>query len=305
MVQSISKVPNETNEADVWLDMARAQINETLRSLIPAAHIWPQDLHAAQHHALMAPGKRFRPLLCLAISQGLGFTDKQTVLRIGAVAEMIHTASLILDDLPCMDDADIRRGLPTIHKVYSESTAILAATNLLNRAFGITARTHSLTPKQCVAISDSLAASVGSDGLIAGQVADLSNSDMSISTVKVERVNALKTGALFDFTVNAAAIMGNANPTQHKALMQFSKQIGLAFQLLDDLKDEVLSEQQSQKTTGRDIGKATLLALEGNKKAIMRLKDYMAVAKSSLHEANLLNESLIAHVIEQQFKLSV
>ncbi len=287
---------------DDWLHAARRDVNQSLEALIPAIETWPKPLHHAQHHALMAPGKRFRPLLCLAIAEGLG-APRGSALRIGAVAEIVHTASLILDDLPCMDDADLRRGRETVHLAFSESTAVLAATNLLNRAFGIIARTHDLSSEQRINLVESLSRSVGSSGLIAGQIADLANDDMSTGVEKVERVNALKTGALFDFTIEAAAIIGQASAAQSTHLMGFSKQIGLAFQLLDDLKDVILSEVDSQKSTQRDIGKATLLALEGQDGAMRRLSGYMVSARRSVMAANLTTQDTLLHVIDTQFSL--
>lgn len=285
-----------------WVKDARNDINVSLESLIPSIHTWPKALHQAQHHALLAPGKRFRPLLCLAISEGLG-VRRDVALRIGNAAEFVHAASLILDDLPCMDDAELRRGRQTVHLAFSESTAILAATNLLNRAFGIVSGTHGLSATQRIDIVNSLSRNVGSNGLIAGQIADLTNSDMSIEAEKVETVNALKTGALFDFTVQAAAIMGKASAAQSVQLSEFSKQIGLAFQLLDDLKDEIMSEAQSQKSCKRDIGKATLLALEGSDAAMARLSDYMDQAQAAIIDSNLSTESTLIYIIKTQFSL--
>ena len=285
-----------------WIDLARTDIDRALESLIPSIHTWPKALHQAQHHAVMAPGKRFRPLLCLAISEGLG-VRRDVALRIGCVAEIVHTASLILDDLPCMDDADLRRGRETIHIAFSESTAVLTATNLLNRTYGIVAGTQGLSATQQVDIIKSLSRSVGSNGLIAGQVADLANSDMNVDIEKVETVNSLKTGALFDFIVQAAAIMGKATAAQSVQLSEFSKQIGLAFQLLDDLKDEIMSEAESQKSCKRDIGKATLLALEGSDAAMARLSDYMDDARAAIMESELSTNSILKYIISKQFSL--
>lgn len=285
-----------------WVADAISDINTELEALIPSIHTWPKALHQAQHHALLAPGKRFRPLLCLAISQGLG-VRRDVALRIGNVAEIVHTASLILDDLPCMDDAELRRGRETLHLKFSESTAVLTATNLLNRAFGIIASTQGLSATQRIDIVSSLSRNIGSSGLIAGQIADLANSDMSIAAEKVETVNALKTGALFDFTVQAAAIMGKASAAQSVQLSEFSKQIGLAFQLLDDLKDQVLSETETLKTCNRDIGKATLLALEGSDAAMARLSDYMHQARAAIIDSDLATEATLIYILNKQFAL--
>lgn len=299
---NVTSVNSILDPNDVWLNQARIDINAVLEDLIPSIDTWPKTLHHAQHYALMASGKRFRPLLCLAISEGLK-ASRPTALRIGAISEIVHTASLILDDLPCMDDADLRRGRETVHLAFSECTAILAATNLLNRSFGIAARTEGLSAEQRIAIIDSLSRRVGSNGLIAGQVEDLANSDMNVAVESVENLNALKTGALFDFTIEAAAILGQASAEQTAYLADFSQQIGLAFQLLDDLKDEVLAEEQSQKSVKRDIGKATLLALEGSEAAKKRLSNYMSQARSAIVAANLSTESILTHIIDKQFAI--
>lgn len=299
---NISSVKSILSTENAWLDQARLDINASLEGLIPSIDTWPQTLHHAQHYALMAAGKRFRPLLCLAITEGLN-GDRSTALRIGAIAEIVHTASLILDDLPSMDDAQLRRGRETVHLAFSESTAVLAATNLLNRSFGIAARTQGLTADQRVTIIDRLSRHIGSNGLIAGQIADLANSNMNIDADSVENLNALKTGALFDFTIEASAIIGKATDEQTRYLSDFSKQIGLAFQLFDDLKDEVLAETESLKSANRDIGKATLLALEGSEAAQVRLSSYMRQARAAIVAANLYTESVLTYIIDKQFSI--
>ena len=148
---------------------------------------------------------------------------------------MVHAASLILDDLPCMDDADLRRNQPTTHIAFDESTAILTATALLNRAFGALSRLEQVTPERRIEMIDLLSYAVGSKGLIAGQMADLANTDQGTSIAEIERLNTLKTGALFDFSVDAAAILSGMRASQRDALKDFSYHLGLAFQLLDDL----------------------------------------------------------------------
>jgi geranylgeranyl diphosphate synthase type II len=284
------------------IDEMRQQIEACLASAIPAAETWPRALHEAQRHALLSPGKRFRPLLTVFLTEGCGGSEtaKLAAVDVGCVVEMVHAASLILDDLPCMDDADLRRNQPTTHVAFGESTAILSATALLNRAFGIISRLNTLSPEQRVELSDLLSFSVGSTGLIAGQMADLYNTG-DASVTEVERVNQLKTGALFDFAADAAAILAGSPAAQRAALKDFSRQIGLAFQSLDDVKDVLQSHLESGKSAGRDTGKTTLLAKEGLADTKARLEGYMDSARMALTRANLSNAPTLDYIVGQQF----
>jgi geranylgeranyl diphosphate synthase type II len=291
------------NDPTAQIKAARAMIETRLADIVPSAQTWPARLHEAQRHALLSPGKRFRPLLCVFVAKGggaVGSDDLSAAVDIGCVAEMVHAASLILDDLPCMDDAELRRNQLTTHIAFDESTAILSATALLNRAFGVLARLN-IPPQQRVEMIDLLSYSVGSKGLIAGQMADLANTDNSASIAEIERLNTLKTGALFDFSVEAAAILAQVSASRRAALKDFAYHLGLAFQLLDDLKDTVMSEVDAGKSVARDVGKATILALAGSDAAKARLKGYMDHAKDALKRAELSNSDLLGAVLDQQF----
>ena len=284
------------------MDVARARIEASLSCLVPAAETWPRALHEAQRHALLSPGKRFRPLLVVFLTEGCGAKPalRNAAVEVGCVVEMVHAASLILDDLPCMDDARLRRNQPTTHVAYGESTAILSATALLNRAFGVLARNAALSAQQRVELSDLLSYAVGSTGLIAGQMADLANTG-DASVAEVERVNAHKTGALFDFAADAAAVLADSPASQRAALKDFSRQIGLAFQLLDDVKDVLQSSQMSGKSAERDVGKTTLLAKDGLADTKARLEGYMDAARLALRRADLNNADLLHRTIKAQF----
>ncbi|MGB0906273.1 MAG: polyprenyl synthetase family protein [Maricaulaceae bacterium] len=279
---------------------ARANIETRLSAIIPPAEAWPRLLHAAQRHALLSPGKRFRPLLCVFISQGAGFAGDAAV-DVGCVAEMVHAASLILDDLPCMDDAELRRNQPTTHIAFDESTAILTATALLNRAFGVLAQLPDISAEARIELVELLSYAVGSKGLIAGQIADLANTDKGASIAEIERLNTLKTGALFDFAIEGAAIISGLSAPRRAALKDFSHHLGLAFQLMDDVKDTIMSDGQAEKSTGRDIGKATILALAGSDAAKGRLTGYILSAKDALARAKLDNSVVLDAVIDTQF----
>ena len=279
---------------------ARASIEARLATIVPSAQTWPARLHEAQRHALLSPGKRFRPLLCVFVAKGAGF-DGEAAIDVGCVAEMVHAASLILDDLPCMDDAELRRNQPTTHIAFDESTAILTATALLNRAFGIISRLKHVDAEKRIELVDLLSYAVGSKGLIAGQMADLANSDPNASIAEIERLNTLKTGALFDFSVEGAAVLASSNASQRAALKDFSYHLGLAFQLMDDVKDTVMNDAQAEKSVGRDVGKATILALAGSDAAMERLSGYIDSAKDALARAELSNKETLNAVLDAQF----
>ena len=279
---------------------ARGTIEARLATIVPSAQTWPARLHEAQRHALLSPGKRFRPLLCVFVAKGAGF-DGEAAIDVGCVAEMVHAASLILDDLPCMDDAELRRNQPTTHIAFDESTAILTATALLNRAFGIISRLKHVDAEKRIELVDLLSYAVGSKGLIAGQMADLANSDPNASIAEIERLNTLKTGALFDFSVEGAAVLASSNASQRAALKDFSYHLGLAFQLMDDVKDTVMSDSQAEKSVGRDVGKATILALAGSEAAMERLSGYIDSAKDALARAELSNVDTLNAVLDAQF----
>jgi len=287
-------------DLDVSIKAAHGVIETRLATIVPTAQTWPARLHEAQRHALLSPGKRFRPLLCVFVAKGAGF-DGEAAIDVGCVAEMVHAASLILDDLPCMDDAELRRNQPTTHIAFDESTAILTATALLNRAFGVLSRLRNVEAEKRIELVDLLSYAVGSKGLIAGQMADLANSDSNASIAEIERLNTLKTGALFDFSVEGAAVLAGSNGTQRAALKDFSYHLGLAFQLMDDVKDTVMSEDQAEKTVGRDVGKATILALAGSEAAMERLSGYIDSAKDALSRAELSNALTLNAVLDAQF----
>lgn len=266
------------------------------------SEIAPGALQNAVKHTLLAPGKRFRPLLTVLTAQCFG-GDEETALAAGSAGEMVHTASLILDDLPCMDDAPLRRGRASAHVEFGESTAILTAIALLNRAFGVIARMDAPDAIK-TALSQSLSHAVGSYGLVAGQLADLDNHDAGNSSKSdVETINALKTGALIHYAVNAGANVANIGDKQRSYMTEFAHQIGLAFQLLDDFKDILLSDKQSGKTAQRDQDKTTLIALEGRAAALSRLRVYMSAANQALTDAGVPQDALLRLAVKQQFAL--
>ena len=286
------------------IETIRGLIEARLSEIIPSETTWPIRLHEAQRHALLSPGKRFRPLLCAFISEGGGLKSGKgldAAITTGCVAEMVHAASLILDDLPCMDDADLRRNQPTTHIAFDESTAILSATALLNRAFGVLSRLDQVPAERRIEIIDLLSYAVGSKGLIAGQMADLANTNQGTSIAEIERLNTLKTGALFDFSVEAAAILSGMHASQRASLKDFSYHLGLAFQLLDDVKDAVMTDEDAEKSVNRDVGKATILAIAGSAASRKKLNEYLSHANAALQRAELSNLDVLTTVMDHQF----
>ncbi len=282
----------------------KAAIDMRLSDIIPSAQTWPVRLHQAQRHTLLSPGKRFRPLLCVFIAKGGGIQNSAVLdaaIDTACVAEMVHAASLILDDLPCMDNADLRRNQPTAHIAFDESTAILSATALLNGSFGVLSQLQHISAQQRVEMIDLLSYAVGSKGLIAGQMADLDNTNHDASVEEIERLNMLKTGALFDFSIQSAAILAEMSASQRATLKEFSYYLGLAFQLMDDVKDTIMSESQAEKSVGRDIGKATILALTGSEASKKRLNTYILRAKEALAAARLTNVETFNAILDKQF----
>ncbi len=234
------------------------------------------------------------------MANGLGRKDN-SVLLVGCVAEMVHAASLILDDLPCMDDAEIRRNQPSTHVAFDESTAILSATALLNHAFSVISKLDNVSDTVKVKLVDLLSYTVGSDGLIAGQMADLSNIKLNTSLEEVERLNTLKTGALFDFSIESAAILSNISRNRKQYLSEFSHYLGLAFQLMDDVKDKVMTQGEASKSVDRDIGKATILAIKGSEQSLSILENYLIRAKKALSKAQLTNLNTFDVLLYNQF----
>ena len=277
---------NHTLSQSDQIKAGRDAIEARLAALLPVGSAAPVRLRDCLAHTLLAPGKRFRPLLTVLIANDLG-GPQGGVIDVACAGEMVHTASLILDDLPCMDDAPLRRNRASAHVAFDESTAILSAVELLSRAFGVIARADDISPDVRATLSSMLARTVGANGLIAGQLADLSNTDSGAGVEDVERLNQLKTGALFDFAVLSAGHMAGASARKMDALAEFSRQLGLAFQLLDDIKDVMMSDVTAEKTTGRDIGKATLVALTGSAASLKRLRGYLDDAKAALDDAGL------------------
>jgi farnesyl diphosphate synthase len=226
-------------------------------------------LYEAMRHAAIGGGKRLRPLLVAAAS-ALFHTDRGRALRVGAAVECVHVYSLIHDDLPAMDDDDIRRGKPTVHRAFDEATAILAGDSLHALAFEIVAdaATHE-DPFVRAELVTELARAAGPAGMAGGQMMDLGAAAASLDISAVTRLQQLKTGALIGFCLEAGAIMGRVPAEGRTSLRGYARDVGLAFQIADDLLDEEGSEAKTGKRVGKDRarGKETFVSLLGRDRA--------------------------------------
>lgn len=211
----------------------------------------PASLKDSMHYSLQAGGKRIRPILLLAVLHELGEVHPDA-LKVAASIEMIHTYSLIHDDLPSMDNDDLRRGMPTNHKVFGEAVAILAGDALLTYSFGVLARLQHVSSDDKVRLIDLLSVAAGAEGMVGGQVLDIEGEAKKLTLAELEQVHRLKTGALLTYSILAGAILGKAQPEEMVALGKFGEHIGLAFQIQDDILDVTGTSQELGKTAGKD-----------------------------------------------------
>lgn len=241
------------------------------------------DVEKAARYSLMAGGKRIRPVLFLATADVLGRTGP-LLLPFACGIEMIHTYSLIHDDLPCMDDDDLRRGRPTCHKVYGEGMAVLAGDFLLNRAFETLLDAIDPAFPETLKAARLIARAAGGSGMIGGQAIDLMAVHHPLSKEELERMHKMKTGALLSAPVEAAVILSGAGEDVSSVLSDFGKAIGLAFQIRDDILDATLTASELGKSAGKDDrdGKSTYVTLFGLKEAQKKLRETIDAATGQL-----------------------
>lgn len=254
---------------DNFFTECRELTDKTLNELIPSSETEPKELHEAIRWSVFAGGKRFRPALVLAVGRIFGADDKQLLCTAAAV-EMIHTYSLIHDDLPAMDDDDLRRGRETCHIKFDEATAILAGDCLQALAFQAIAEDENLAHKIRVKLIAEIARAEGTPfGMVAGQYFDLEAEGKSISIEQLERIHQSKTGAMIIVSAQAGAIIANASASELQAITEYSAKLGLLFQITDDLLDITQSTEVLGKTAGKDLvaEKATYPSLYGLEKA--------------------------------------
>ncbi|WPO98039.1 polyprenyl synthetase family protein [Pseudomonas sp. HR96] len=262
------------------LTRVRDEIENRLGQLLPAVGNERDLVARAMRDSTLAPGKRMRPMLLVLAARGLGCPAEQA-LELGCAIEMVHAASLVLDDMPCMDNAQLRRGQPTTHIRYGEDVAILSAVALLSRAFGVVASTPGLAPEVRTQVVLTLANAVGMQGLVRGQFEDLREGARPRSADEITVTNDLKTGVLFGATLQMAALLGGADEVTSCALQGFALELGQAFQLYDDLQDNCADNAKDQ---GKDQGKSTLVALLGEAHVRERLHAHLQRAEHYLRQ---------------------
>lgn len=275
-----------------YLEENKKRVEQTLEKLLPSEKEWPFRLHESMLYSIRAGGKRLRPILTIAACEACG-TDSDRVLPVAAAIEMIHTYSLIHDDLPAMDDDALRRGKPTNHKVFGEAIAILAGDALLTEAFRIMSRYRhpEIASSVLIDVIENIAEASGSKGMAGGQVVDLESEDKSIDLSQLEQLHRHKTGRLIRVSVEAGARLAGGKPSQIEALGLYGEKIGLAFQIADDVLD-IEGGEEIGKDVGSDVAnhKSTypsLLGLEASKlkaqqlieEAVNLLKDFDAKAE--------------------------
>lgn len=272
------------NEFNFYLEQEQERVNRWLDRLLPAP-AQAGRIVEAMRYSVMAGGKRLRPILTLATAQCLDVVADD-VIEVACAIEFIHTYSLIHDDLPAMDDSDLRRGKPTSHCVYGEALAILAGDALLTLAFEVLARYGLVEGREKMAlqISAELARAAGAVGLIAGQVLDLAAEGSSLSVDALEQMYRLKTGALLETAVRSGALVAGASPTELQALTGYASCLGPAFQIADDLLDRSGTAAEIGKRPGLDQarGKATYPAIMGEVAARRRAEMLYQKAISNL-----------------------
>jgi geranylgeranyl diphosphate synthase type II len=251
-----------------YLRRQTAAVDWSLNRFLPPAGAKPATIHRAMRYSIFAGGKRMRPALCLAAAAACG-GRLEDALPLACAVECIHTYSLIHDDLPAMDDDDLRRGKPTNHKVFGEGIAILAGDALLTEAFAIAAQCKGWPRYNHREIILELAGASGSKQLIAGQVADLEGEGKKIPASHLRYIHERKTSALLCCAVRLGGMSANCTPAQLQALTEFGRNVGLAFQIIDDILDVTQTSEQLGKTAGKDTAaaKATYPSIVGMEKS--------------------------------------
>ena len=266
------------------LEQGRTVTDETLERLLPPASQYPPSIHEAMRHSVFAGGKRLRPILCMEAAQMIAGCVPEGVDELGAALEMLHTYSLIHDDLPALDNDDLRRGRPTCHKAFGEATAILAGDALQTYAYEVLAKLQCPAEAR-VAIIAEVARDTGTiGGMIGGQVMDLAAQHLHPDAKTLEYIHRSKTGALLTASVVTGGIYAGANASQLQNLRAFGQNIGLAFQIVDDVLDVTQTSEQLGKTAGKDSAteKATYPALFGIEDSLKQADELVAAADAAL-----------------------
>jgi geranylgeranyl diphosphate synthase type II len=265
-----------------WKQRQQA-FEKALNLAMPKATLQPATLHKAMRYSLFAGGKRLRPILVLAAAESVG-GKPLNAMPLACAVECIHTYSLIHDDLPCMDDDDLRRGMPTSHKVFGEGIAVLAGDALLTYAFQLAAQTKPVKRHNAAHYVNELAIGSGNQGMIAGQVVDLEGEGRKVTPKQLRYIHENKTAALITSSIRLGAMSANASDKQLATLTKFGQSLGLAFQVIDDILDITQTSEQLGKSAGKDLEaqKATYPAILGMAKAQAEAARLTKLAKDTI-----------------------
>jgi geranylgeranyl diphosphate synthase type II len=268
---------------DSYLSELKRAVDDSLMRLLPPEEEAPPTIHRAMRYSVFAGGKRVRPILVFAAGESVG-GRREPLLHIGAAIEMMHTYSLIHDDLPALDNDDLRRGVPTCHKVFGEAMAILAGDALMTRCYQVLTEVPQIPDATRISIIREIACATGTVGaMIGGQVVDLESEGKPVSPEVLEYIHRSKTGALLTSCTRCGALASGADDQELNALTEFGRKIGLAFQIVDDILDRTASSETLGKTAGKDqkVKKATYPALFGMEASRLQAQQLIAGA---LHE---------------------
>lgn len=279
MAPSLREASPKLKEA---MEDCREKIQKTISSLLPQTDLAEAPLFDAMRYSALGGGKRLRPFMVMEGARVFG-VDPARARRVAAAAEFVHCYSLVHDDLPSMDNADTRRGKPALHKAYDEATAILAGDALLTLAFETLAdpETHE-DPRVRIELVGLLAGAIGMHGMVGGQMLDLIGEKQEFDVGTISRLQRLKTGKLIAFCCEAGAILGKANPAHRQSLRNYAHDLGLAFQVTDDLLDIEGRAEEIGKPTGQDGKKATFVSTMGVEQARQRAEMLVEQAVSHL-----------------------
>jgi geranylgeranyl diphosphate synthase type II len=261
----------------------RQQVDARLELLLPPSNIYRDGLAEAVRFASLAQGKRVRPVLAMLSAAHFGGAPADA-LDFGCALELIHTASLILDDLPCMDDAAMRRGRPTVHRQFGEDTAVLSAVALLNHGFGIVAEDTRLGAEMRLSLMRLVRDAVGFDGLVSGQMRDLRDTATDRNEASLTSLNRQKTGGLFVAAAVGGAVIAGAGDADVQAASAFGDRLGLAFQLRDDLQDLTSTLEVMGKDVLQDRDRVTLVTLRGPDRSRIEIGNTLQSALAALGE---------------------
>nr|WP_082560401.1 farnesyl diphosphate synthase [Paenibacillus sp. Root52] len=287
---------------ELYLQEITEQITNELQEILPAEWDVPQSLRDAMQYSLMAGGKRLRPLLVVAAAEAFG-AERQAALPVACAVEMVHTYSLIHDDLPAMDNDDYRRGKLTNHKVFGEATAILAGDALLTHAFYSivqAGRKSGVSAESLLSIVEDLSELAGARGMVGGQVADMEGEQGMTNLEQLQYIHLHKTGDLIVFSLIAGARIGGATQGQLEALRVFGRDLGLAFQIQDDILDLTGDEQKMGKKTQSDVNqqKVTYPFFIGLEQSQEQVSVLTQSAKDALGRADLTDSSRLMEIAD-------